>query len=89
LAAELLPLLEELAVLVEDLNPVVAAVADEQPSLNRTPVCGTQTGREPIRAHCLMNFLPGEFQDACVASAIMAVETKMSPLERSPRHSAD
>ena len=31
-AAELLPLLEELAVLVEDLEPDVAAVGDEEPS---------------------------------------------------------
>src|SRR5262249_58483977 len=31
--AELLPLREEIAILVEDLNAIVAAVADEDPSL--------------------------------------------------------
>ena len=56
--AELLPLIEELAVLVEDLDAVVLAVADEQPPLriDRERVRHVELARRrPFLPQVLMN----------------------------------
>ena len=50
--AELRPLVDELAVLIEDLDPVVVAIADEQPAarIDRERVRLIELARGPCRA---------------------------------------
>ena len=83
--AELLPLVDELAVLIEDLDAVVVAIADEEPALrvDRERVRLIEFAGRRCRSlpHSLMN-LPVlvELQHAVVAGAPWPSATKMSPL---------
>src|SRR5213593_4561637 len=72
--AELFPLCDELAVLVEDLDPVVVPVADEQPAfgIHRERVRLVElAGSGPQLAPGLDQLpIPGELENAIVSAAV-------------------